>query len=189
MTTSDLIEITDEHGQPTGERMTLDQANDQGRWHHTAHIVLYTSDGQILVQKRASGIVRYPSLIDITVGGVVYAEETPEMAIVRRVSEELGVQIEPENLHKLGTTKYNHQVKRYDKHVRVILHNYIAELPDANVSLRYMQNEVSWAGFISLKQAEQFITNGKLDHIGRLIPRPKYYKLFLDAITKKLHDS
>lgn len=189
MTTSHLIEITDEHGQPTGERMTLDQANDQGRWHHTAHIVLYTADGQILVQKRASGIVRYPSLIDITVGGVVYAKETPEMAIVRRVSEELGVQIEPESLHKLGTTKYNHQVKRYDKHVRVILHNYIAELPDANVSLRYMQNEVSWAGFISLSQAERFIANGKLDHIGRLIPRPKYYKLFLDAIAKKLHNS
>lgn len=183
-----LIAITDKLGRPTGEETTLDEANNRGLWHDTSHIVLYTPDGQYLVQKRATTIVRYPGLIDVTAGGGVYVGETPEQAIVRRVYEELGVKIEVESLQKISRTTYNHQIKKYGKHVRVHLHNFIAELPNVNVVLRHMPSEVSWAGFISEEQMKLFVASGKLEHIGALIPRPKYYEMFIHAIDKKLHD-
>lgn len=180
--TSHYIEVTDEHGVPTGEQVTLDEANNRGLWHQTAHVVVYTTNGKVLIQKRSAIIVRDPGLLDISVGAAIRVGETPQQALVRKVYEEVGLTIDPTLLKSVSTTKYNHKLPRYNKHVRVILHNYILEIESPNVPLRYLRSEVSWAGFISLAQAHQLVTTGKLPSIGTLMPRYHYYRSLLAQV-------
>lgn len=180
------IEVTDEHGKPIGEQVTLDEANNHGLWHRTAHVVIYTTSGKILIQKRSAIIIRNPGLLDISVGAAIRVGETPQQALVRKVYEEVGLTIDSTLLKSVSTTKYNHKLPRYNKHVRVILHNYILEIESPNVPLRYLRSEVSWAGFVSLAQAHQLVAAGKLPSIGTLMPRYHYYRSLLAHVDLAL---
>ncbi|MEJ0073622.1 MAG: NUDIX domain-containing protein [Candidatus Saccharibacteria bacterium] len=181
MTPQPLIDITDEHGTPTGQRTTIDDANNKGLWHRTAHVVIYTPDKQVLVQKRSDSIIRYPGFLDMSLGGVMHAGEAPEQTLQRRASEELGLTIDPDQLKFISSTKYNHPVPSYGKHVRVILMNYILEIPTTKVTLRYLETEVSWAGFIDWDLADTLTTKGTVKNLGKLIPRYAYYQQLLTA--------
>jgi len=71
-------------------------------WRHRAvHIVVVSSRGQVLLQRRSLMKDTYPGFWDVSVGGHVGTNETYEEAARRELREELGVDSELEYLGKI----------------------------------------------------------------------------------------
>lgn len=85
------IDVLDEQGNKTGREEDWRVVHSQGLWHATAHIWLYNSRGEILVERRARTKDSYPNLLDISAAGHVDAGEMPEVAAYRELKEELGI--------------------------------------------------------------------------------------------------
>lgn len=100
---NELIDILDSEGKPTGQSCLKSVAHQNGYFHATVHIWLYTKDEKILLQKRAATKKVFPNLWDISVAGHIGAGEQILDAAVREVYEEIGLSIQREDLKKIGT--------------------------------------------------------------------------------------
>lgn len=56
-----------------------------------AHLCIFNSKNQLLIQKRSPNKTLYPNLWDLTVSGSVLANETSREAMERELFEELGI--------------------------------------------------------------------------------------------------
>ena len=74
------------------------EAHTDGLWHRAAHIWIYNSKGEILLQLRAKDKQFWPDRWEISAAGHVGAGEKPEDAAVRELSEELGISAKAEDL-------------------------------------------------------------------------------------------
>ena len=55
------------------------------------YILVFNTEGRLLVQRRTPTKDQYPGLLDFTAGGVVVFDETYETSASRELNEELGV--------------------------------------------------------------------------------------------------
>lgn len=75
----------------------------RGLWHQVFHcLVLRPSDRSVILQRRASTKIAFPSKLDLTVTGHLASGEEPADGR-REMEEELGVEFEPGILVSLGT--------------------------------------------------------------------------------------
>jgi isopentenyldiphosphate isomerase len=98
----ELVDIRDEHGNLTGETMSLQEAHRTESWHGVTLVWLYNSKGEILLQHRAAHLNAFPEKWDVTVSGHLTASDKPLQTAVRELSEELGLYVKPEELKDAG---------------------------------------------------------------------------------------
>jgi isopentenyl-diphosphate Delta-isomerase len=107
----ELIDIVDEGNVLTGEQKMKSEAHRDGLWHRAAHIWIYNSKGEILLQLRAKEKDLYPDMWDISVAGHTSAGEEPVVSGLREIQEEIGLSVKVEDLelYKIRTEeiKYN----------------------------------------------------------------------------------
>lgn len=98
----ELIDIYDANCNPEGQ-MERSEAHLNARWHCTYHcwVVSSASRGSLLFQRRSPTVANFPNLLDVSAAGHLHAGEVFEHG-VREVSEELGIEVQPERLHALG---------------------------------------------------------------------------------------
>ncbi len=96
-----LMDVLDESGAVTGVTKTKAEIHEQGLWHRSAHVWVYDSAGNILLQLRAKDKDSSPGLWDISAAGHVDAGETPEFAASREIAEEIGISVKEDNLTKV----------------------------------------------------------------------------------------
>ncbi|CAM1362274.1 Isopentenyldiphosphate isomerase [Tenacibaculum sediminilitoris] len=138
----ELIDIVDENGNYTGKTCLKSEAHKHGYFHPTIHVWLYTSDQQILLQKRALTKKVFPGLWDISVAGHIAAGEDIKIAATREVKEEIGFNILPENLSKISTRK--HMVKHPNGIIDNEFHHvFISELTIPFKELKLQKEEVA----------------------------------------------
>ncbi|MCH3881987.1 MULTISPECIES: NUDIX hydrolase [Tenacibaculum] len=99
----ELLNILTPEGEPTGKTALKSEAHKNGWFHATVHVWIFTSDKKILLQKRALTKKVFPGLWDISVAGHVAAGEEILTSAKREVFEEIGLQIDDEDLIKIGT--------------------------------------------------------------------------------------
>ena len=102
----EYLDIVDESGCPTGETVSRDDAHRVGIRHRTAHVwVTRKTDAgyEILLQKRSMEKESFPGLFDTSSAGHIPAGEEPLPSALRELSEELGIEAEPEQLVFAGT--------------------------------------------------------------------------------------
>ncbi len=102
----EIFDIIDENGQPTGEIVTRTQAHAEGIRHRTAHIWVVRENGdrtEVLLQKRAMNKDSFPGKYDTSSAGHIQAGDEPLESAIRELSEELGIQAKPDDLHFAGT--------------------------------------------------------------------------------------
>lgn len=99
----ELIDILTPDGKPTGKTALKSEAHTNGWFHATVHIWLFTKDEKILLQKRAMTKKVFPGLWDISVAGHIAAGEGILEAAKREVFEEIGLEIQEDELIKIGT--------------------------------------------------------------------------------------
>ena len=76
---------------PRGVRMP------EGRYHLVVHVVIFNTQGEMLIQQRQPFKEGWPNLWDVTVGGSAIAGDTSRTAAQREVLEEIGLRIDLTN--------------------------------------------------------------------------------------------
>ena len=137
----ELVEILDEKGNLTGIVKTKKQAHEQGLWHRVAHVWIYNSKGQILLQKRSWQKESLPGLFDVAAAGHVLAGESVEAAALRELHEELGIQTQEKDLNKLGIRKMCYPLLELGYQIREFYHIFCLKHDDFS-KLKLQEEEV-----------------------------------------------
>ncbi len=93
----EYLDIVDEENIPTGEIAERNLAHEKGLFHRHVSCWIINKKGRVLLQRRAYTKSKNPGLWAKT-GGHVDAGETPKMAAVREIKEELGLDISQNDL-------------------------------------------------------------------------------------------
>jgi len=104
----ELIDVVDEQGNKTGEVLEKKLAHKLGKWHIAAHVWIYNSKGELMLQQRSLIKDTFPGLWDISVAGHISAGESPETGAIREVEEEIGLKVDLEDIQYLFTQKESH---------------------------------------------------------------------------------
>ncbi|WP_282073564.1 NUDIX hydrolase [Polaribacter atrinae] len=180
----ELIDILTPEGKPTGKTALKSEAHQNGWFHATVHIWLFTSDEKILLQKRALTKKVFPGLWDISVAGHVGAGEDLLTSAKREVLEEIGLLLTEKDLIKIGTRI--HQVS----HPNGIIDNehhhvFIAELKVSLSTLKIQEEEVD---AIQLFDLSVLKNTKNLENV--LLPRfHDYYCSVYNQIIKNIQNS
>lgn len=105
---SEIFDIVDEQGFPTGETIDRETAHREGILHRTAHLWLLRrrNEGvEILVQKRSANKDSFPSCYDISSAGHIPAGVDFKPSAIRELKEELGLDASEEELLYCGTRR------------------------------------------------------------------------------------
>ncbi len=178
----ELIDILTPSGSLTGEVKLKSEAHQKGLWHASVQIWIYTSNGLILIQKRAKNKDTYPNLWDISVAGHLSAGDTPIEAAIREIEEEIGYTVTPENLIFLKTIQKS---KRITSSIidNEFNHLYIAELPITISKLKLQIEEVAEVKLISINEFEIELKNKP----ETFVPHgSEYYEFITKNIKHKL---
>lgn len=180
----ELIDIVDRKGHPTGEMHPKELVHQMGYFHHTAHLWLYTTKGEILLQQRAASKAIHPLLWDVSVAGHIDAGETPEEGAIREAKEEIGIDLKASDLFKVGVFKcfqsYPNGIIDNEFHNTFIV-KIDLEIKDFTVQ----KEEVEALKFVSLYQFKLLLNSSATN--GHFVSsNMAYYLDVLKAIDKQL---
>lgn len=104
---TEMLDIVDEKGIPTGRIVDRRTAHTQGLRHRTAHVWILrynvqTKRMEILLQLRSKTKDSFPGCYDISSAGHIPAGEDYIPSALRELQEELGIDAKPEELHYCG---------------------------------------------------------------------------------------
>lgn len=101
----EYIDIVDENGNKTGEVRSRVDVHKHGLLFRSVHIWCVNSNNEILLQKRAYNKKNFPGLWDISVGGLVSSGESLIEAAKKEAREEIGLEVNAEDLEFFATTR------------------------------------------------------------------------------------
>ena len=175
------VDIVDAYGKPTGKTVLKSDAHREGYLHPTVHIWCYSKDGRILLQKRGIFKSTFPLMWDVSVAGHIGAGEDPLTAAVREIKEEIGIEIEPTQLRKIGMF---HELHHHENGVidSELHHTYLVTLEPEDVELTPQPEEVEtleWWDIERLKLAVKDVKNEV-----NLVPHDAdYYEVVISAMV------
>ena len=108
----EYLDIVDENGIPTGEKIERSIAHKTGVRHRTSHLWLVRKRDehvQVLIQKRCLTKDSHPGCYDISSAGHIPAGSDFVPSALRELSEELGVSATAEELIFCGLRRYHHK--------------------------------------------------------------------------------
>ncbi len=106
----EIWDVYDYERKKTGRTVVRGQGKVGGsEYHLTVHVIIFSSDGRMLIQQRTNDKAGWPGLWDVTAGGAAVAGESSAVAAERELFEELGIRMSFEGIrphftlgHKLG---------------------------------------------------------------------------------------
>ncbi len=182
----EYIDIVDNKGKPTGKTALKSEAHKNGWYHNTIHLWLYTKQGEVLLQQRSRKKAIHPLLWDVSAAGHIDAGETFLEAAIRETKEEIGLELQPKDLIKIGVefheTNYaNGAIKDNEFH-----QVYIAELKTELKNLTPQKDEVEALKLVSFKTFEDLLAQSETNN--HFIPTNKsYYYFVIKTIKEKLN--
>jgi isopentenyl-diphosphate delta-isomerase len=178
-----IVAIFDEQGNKLG-KAAKKEVHLKGLWHRGAHVWIYNSKGEILLQKRADNVAYWPGKWDISAAGHVAFGEEPDDTALRELEEELGIKVKLNDLKKLFIKKSSNSAPELNFFNNEIDSVFLYRF-DGDISKLILQDsEVSNLRFISLKQLESDIKtpNKYKDYV----PHGQYYLKIMEAVKKEL---
>lgn len=180
----EYIDIVTKEGKPTGEKALKSDIHSKGLYHNTAHVWLYTINGEVLLAQRAATKSVCPLLWDVSVAGHVDSGEFIAHAAIREVKEEIGLDLDTNEMKKIGVFDcfqcYPNGIIDNEFH-----HTFIAQLNVPIKKLMPQKGEVEDLKLVTLDAFQELINNiGKNNHF---IPSNKsYYEFVLNSIKMTL---
>lgn len=101
----ELINIYDENNNCLNTEKMKSVAHKTGLWHRVAHIWIYNSKGEIMLQLRSKKKELHPDKWDVTVAGHAMVHEEPLFSAIREIKEEIGLTVKKEDLEFLYVIK------------------------------------------------------------------------------------
>lgn len=180
----EYIDIVDENGNPTGKTALKSEAHKNGWFHNTIHLWLYTKKGEILLQQRSYKKKIYPLLWDVSVAGHIDTNETFVEATIREAKEEIGINLEAQQLLKIGTKRYKtsyNDGKIQDNEFHQV---YIAELRVPLIDLIPQEDEVEALKLVSFKEFDTLLKHSKTNN-HFIASNSNYYNFVVNTIKKQ----
>ena len=183
MAIEEYIDILNVDGFPTGRSCLKSEIHAKGYYHNTAHVWIYTANGDILLAQRAASKTIYPLLWEVSVAGHVNAGETITAAAIRETWEEIGLKLPENRLEKIGVfdcfQSYSNGIKDNEFH-----HTFIAEIEPDQKSLNIDQDEVAQVKFVALSEFRELLENS--DENGHFISsNTPYYLQVINALAQR----
>ena len=182
--TAELVDILDENGNVTGISKSILEVHQNGLWHQTAHIWVFNSKGEVLLQKRAKKKVSYPGLWDISAAGHTSKGEHPDKTAIRELYEEINIRANSENLKKIEVRKISMNIPEKDYYNNEFDHIYLYKFNYDISKLKLQESEVSHIKFMPIDEFELEIKDSEL--YKKYVPHGKYYFDVTRAIRKEL---
>lgn len=173
----EYFDVLNEYGEFTGKVATREECHEKGLWHRAVYAFIFNENGEVLLQKRSKTKKLWPNLWDITAGGHVLTGEFGMQALIREVEEELGIDINEEEIKYLvGSTSSNTKGKIINNHFNEC---YIVT-KDIDISkLKLQEEEVSDIKWFSKQEILERIDNnfeGLTEKTGPWNFLKKYYE-------------
>ncbi len=180
------VDVLDENGAFTGERILKSEAHKNGIFHPTVHIWYYTKNGKILIQQRGKHKSTFPLRWDVSVAGHVMAGEDILDAAIREIKEEIGLDERVENLQKIGvfkSTQIHHAtLKDHEYH-----HTYLCCLKKPFSQLVMQKSEINDLKLIPLIQFSEEVWG--LANSKKYVPhQSSYYAAIIKSIQQRLEN-
>ena len=105
METRDIYDI---NRLPTGLTAVRGESLPAGLYHMVIHICIFNSEGKMLIQKRQTTKTGFPDMWDVTCGGCSIKGETSRDTVHRELKEELGLDLDFENVRPNLTVNFDH---------------------------------------------------------------------------------
>lgn len=90
----ELWDLYDRDLQKTAETHQRGLPLPEGRYHMVVHVVIFSTDGRMLIQQRQPFKEGWPDMWDVSVGGSAVAGDSSHTAAQREVLEELGLALD-----------------------------------------------------------------------------------------------
>lgn len=151
----ELIDICDEDNNLLGIRKMKSEAHQKGLWHRAAHIWIYNSKKEVLLQLRAKNKKLYPGVWDCSSAGHVSSGEEPLVSGVREAKEEIGLSIKKEYLEffKIFKREQVYQNMADKEFYYAYFYKYDGDI----MNLELQKEEVEKIKFIPILEFEQEI--------------------------------
>lgn len=178
----EYLDIWDEFGIPTGQVCDKNFAHQNGLFHPTVHIWLYTPTPALLMQKRGSQKQTFPNLWDVSVAGHVAAGESVLEAAIREIKEEIGLNINPKELTRIAVRK---NINNFPNGIIdcEFQHVYLSPLKTNIKDLILQQEEVEEVRLFSFQELEQCTKHTHPDF--QIVPADMtYYRFVMDEVLK-----
>src|SRR5690606_5831367 len=180
----EYIDIVTQEGNPTGRKELKSIVHQNGLYHHTAHVWLYTKKGDILLSQRSASKSICPLLWDVSVAGHVDAGESITNGALREMKEEIGLTLSENDLQKIGVfesfQKYENGIVDNEFH-----NTFIAELKVPLSKLKPQMEEVEALKLVSLTEFEHLLSNSETN--GHFVASNRaYYIKVLKAIQGQI---
>ncbi len=172
----ELIDVVDENNQLLGITEYKSVAHKKGLWHRSAHVWVYNTRSEILLQLRATDKELYPDLWDISVAGHVGAGEDAVTAALREAEEEISLPIREADLKFWTIRKAAKTVGELkdNEFSYVYFHEYDGDVDHLSVQ----EEEVQSVRFTPMVEIEQAVSIGE----GNYVPHGIYWSEVLDVI-------
>ncbi|MDP3918526.1 MAG: NUDIX domain-containing protein [Nanoarchaeota archaeon] len=176
----ELLDICNEKGAVVSQD-TKTNAHKLGLWHQSAHVWIYNSKGEVLIQLRAKNKSIYPDRWDVSAAGHVDADEDVLDAAVRETEEELNLDLNKDDLtfFKVKKIHYTYNDLINNEFYYIYFYKF-----DGNIKvLEIQEEEVQEIKFISIDDLEQDLK----DNPDKYVPQPdNYWEEVIEEAKKNL---
>ena len=133
MVEEEVFEIVDENDQVIGTALRSECHGNPDLIHRTAHVIVFNSNNEILLQKRAASKDIQPGKWDTAVGGHLDIGENYEQAARREMNEELGIS-EEQNLEFLFKARIRNSIESENISVYKTVYDGSFSFPELEIS-------------------------------------------------------
>lgn len=147
------LEIVDEHDCIIGRARRSECHGNPALIHRTSHVVVFGSDGRLLLQKRSRQKDVQPGKWDTAVGGHLAPGENYEQAARRETCEELGVDLSHQTLEFL----FRHRIRNRIESENVAVYRLVHDGPFTSPA-----EEIDSLRFWSAHELREELGNGAL---------------------------
>lgn len=113
----EFFDVLNEKGNFTGKTESREKCHKEGLWHKAVVVFIINSKNQVLLQRRSPNKRMWPNMWDVTAGGHVLAGEFGFEAIIREAKEELGIELNKNEMTFLGSSiSTNNKADIINKH-------------------------------------------------------------------------
>ena len=170
----ELVDILTPEGEPTGRVRPKSEAHRDGDWHRAAHLWIVSSDGRVLLQRRAEIKESWPGMWDISVAGHVNAGESPVDAAIREAFEELGIALSAHELAHAGVLRYQAVLNEGAYIENEFHHVYMVRREVELRSLVLDPMEVAEVALVAPRELDRY----------DLVPHPESYELLMRFVGR-----
>lgn len=182
----EMIDLLDKNGNMLNKLKKRSRVHKDGDWHRTVHVWIITSKNEVLIQKRATEKLIYPDMWDISCAGHVDSGITSRISALREAKEELGINLSPLELKKVGTLRETKDLG--DIHDNEIVDVYLVhrDIPVENCRLK--KDEVSKVRLIQLADLKRCVENRDANLVPHTNEYLMMFKLFEESAEFKMLD-